>query len=382
MVADMANAAGDSISLSILTSGGQTLQNHASVGSPSMNEINTGKWDIVVLQEQSQIPSFTEPEVANYFYPAVKYLDSAIHAANPCSKTLLYMTWGRKNGDDMNCPNWPPVCTYQGMDSLLNKRYLQASHDNGTMVSPVGAVWHYLRQNHPDLELYEADNSHPSFIGSYVAAACFYSSIFQKTAQSFDVKYHLSDSVVQMIKNAVDSVVLLNTQKWNLKVYQLKAEMAYQSVNDTLFFENKSRNALSYTWKFGDGDSSSLPSPKHVYKKGQYQLLFIAHSCGLSDSVKLTIDQRSSNTVQLDQNANLLFPNPSPGAFTLKINKPVESLTVVNTIGQKMNVPITPSSDSELSLEIKGLRPGTYTLIILNKDHSILSYPIVLQELP
>jgi hypothetical protein len=36
---------------------------------------------------------------------------------------------------------------------------------NDAIVAPVGAVWNYIRQNHPEIELYNPDESHPSLIG-------------------------------------------------------------------------------------------------------------------------------------------------------------------------------------------------------------------------
>lgn len=72
------------------------------------------------------------------------------------------------------------MCTYAGMDSLLHLRYMMMAEDNHAVVSPVGAVWNYIRANFPLIELYSPDESHPSVAGSYAAACCFYTSIFRK----------------------------------------------------------------------------------------------------------------------------------------------------------------------------------------------------------
>lgn len=80
-----------------------------------------------------------------------------MHAQKRCFYDL-----GKKEGDAGNCPFWPPVCTYSGMDSLLNLRYRMMAEDNDALLSPVGQVWHYIRDNHPEIELYNADMSHPS----------------------------------------------------------------------------------------------------------------------------------------------------------------------------------------------------------------------------
>src|SRR6476620_4290289 len=93
---------------------------------------------------------------------------------NPCAVPLTYMTWGRKNGDPSTCPNFPNMCTYQKMDSVLKMRYLTLTSFINGEVSPVSVVWKYLRQNNPGIELYQTDESHPSPAGTYAAACCFY----------------------------------------------------------------------------------------------------------------------------------------------------------------------------------------------------------------
>jgi len=369
MVFDMSNNAGDSINQSSLTGGGQTLWNHAASNSPSMNELNTGIWDVIVLQEQSQIPSFTEPEVETYFYTAVKYLDSVILAANPCAKTMLYMTWGRKYGDVMNCPNWPPVCTYNGMDSLLKKRYLKAAHDNGNIVSPVGAVWHYIRNNYPEIELYEADNSHPSFIGTYTTAACMYTSLFKKSPKNFNVKYHLEDSTVLKIKNAIDSVVLPFKDLWNLNVYDLKSQFTYKNSNDTVQFTNYSKNASEYLWDFGDGNTSVLMEPKHLFKNGKYTVKLIASSCKLSDTSEISIQIQNSSIRDIGNNGIDMYPNPANTSLNIKIKNAFEYIYLCNNLGENIQPKIQYESDL-VKLDLTGIPSGIYTLHIISLNHT------------
>src|SRR5947208_505991 len=81
----------------------------------TINKIMTGGWDYVVIQGQSQ-----EPIVASsQFNSGASALHSLIKHYNPCAVTMPYMTWGRKNGDAANCPFFPVMCTYQGMDTTL-----------------------------------------------------------------------------------------------------------------------------------------------------------------------------------------------------------------------------------------------------------------------
>lgn len=373
MLKDMATLAGDSVFQITSAGSGQTLANHAAPGSPSMNEINTGSYDVVVLQEQSQIPSFTDAEVKSYFFPYVKYLDSAIKAANPCTKTVLYMTWGRKNGDDMNCGNWPPVCTYRGMDSLLRKRYLEAAIDNQCIVSPAGAVWRYIRQNYPEIELYEPDNSHPSFEGTYATAACFYATIFKKSPQNFSINYHLPDSTVQKIKTAVDAIVLPQDSLWQLDAYKTKAQFTYTITGIYAQFNNTSKNASAYEWIFGDGDTAELKNPVHAYLPGQYPLTLIAKGCHGNDTLKFTLNVPNENSItQFNTKSISIHPVPATDQISFNFDEAIEEIQLINYSGQVI-FPAYKVERNAYILDLKNLSQGVYYLTFKNTEGKVIT---------
>src|SRR5690606_26633068 len=62
MLADMAASTGDTLIFDSNTPGGYTFQNHVS-NPQTLNKIMAGNWDYVVLQEQSQFPSFPIEQV-------------------------------------------------------------------------------------------------------------------------------------------------------------------------------------------------------------------------------------------------------------------------------------------------------------------------------
>ncbi|MBP5412284.1 MAG: T9SS type A sorting domain-containing protein [Bacteroidales bacterium] len=176
MVQQVARSAGKDITYASNTPGGCTFSMHCN--NNSMNLIRQGGWDVIVLQEQSQLPSFPQNQVETQCLPFAKCLADSAIAYNPDVKVMFYMTWGRKNGDDGNAPYFPVLGTYEGMDSMLCLRYMQMKEDNDAFVCPVGRVWRQIRFLHPEIELYDADGSHPSPAGSYAAACAFYAMIF------------------------------------------------------------------------------------------------------------------------------------------------------------------------------------------------------------
>lgn len=191
--------------------GGCTFQQHCTVSLPYIQQ---GDWDYVVLQEQSQLPSFPENQFLQESYPYARELCSLVRQYNPNAKIVFYMTWGRKNGDSQNGQFYPPLNTYEGMDSLLYCRYMMMAEENEACVSPVGAIWHQLRDHNPDLELYQSDGSHPSYLGSYIAACSFYTTFTGQIPLDISWNGTLDASTALIAKNAVKTVVYDSLEKW------------------------------------------------------------------------------------------------------------------------------------------------------------------------
>lgn len=211
MVHDMAESMGDTLTFQSHTPGGCTFQQHVTGAAPYVQQ---GGWDYVVLQEQSQLPSFPMSQFMNESYPYAQQLCEMIRQYNSEAKIVFYMTWGRKNGDQQNAQFFPPLGTYEGMDSLLFARYMMMASDNHAWVSPVGYVWHYIRDHYPDIELYSSDGSHPSLVGTYVAACCFYTVFFQKDPRLISFNSTLEPNQAQLAKETVSLLVYDSLSNW------------------------------------------------------------------------------------------------------------------------------------------------------------------------
>ena len=214
LVSTMMSSMGEGIEYEMSAPGGCTFQQHCTVSS---SYIQQGNWDYVVLQEQSQLPSFPEEQFMQDCYPYAASLCSMTQEYNTDARVVFYMTWGRKNGDQQNCPYYPPLCTYQGMDSLLHLRYIRMAEDNHAWVSPVGAAWHYIRDHYPTAELYQSDESHPSYLGSYVAACCFYTVFTGLNPCQIIWNGLLDDATASMAKNVAKTVVFDSLWKWTFQ---------------------------------------------------------------------------------------------------------------------------------------------------------------------
>ena len=250
MVADIAQSMGESMEYRSNTPGGCTFEMHCN--NQSMTWICEGGWDYVVMQEQSQLPAFPMDSVESYVFPFAQQLVDSIYAHNACAEPMFYMTWGRKNGDTEF--GYPPMDTYEGMDSLLYARYMQMGEDNDASVCPVGRVWHYLRDHNAEIELYMSDGSHPTLAGSYAAACAFYTMFFGRDSDSISLNAGLDENDARAIHFAVHEVVYDSLWKWRRPMP--KASFVVDSVDGlTVCFKSEAMFYQMQEWVFSDGET-------------------------------------------------------------------------------------------------------------------------------
>jgi hypothetical protein len=176
MFADLAKSRGRDVEYDACTPGGYRLSQHAT--DPRLLEkIDRGGWDVVVLQEQSQMPAIAPERLEREVYPFARLLSQRIRAASPRAKVAFYQTMAKRNGDAQSFPDIPEVKTYEGMQRRINATYVELARDNRGLLVPVGLVWEKTRQQNPALALY-SDDTHPSLAGTYLAACVFYAVLF------------------------------------------------------------------------------------------------------------------------------------------------------------------------------------------------------------
>jgi hypothetical protein len=369
VVSRLASAGGDSLYYQVNTPGGYTLQQH-STDNTTLNYIAQGNWDFVVLQEQSQRPSFNDGQVETQVYPYARKLDSLIHHYTPCAKTVFYMTWGRKNGDASNCAVWPPICTYDGMDSLLQLRYTIMAEDNDALISPVAKLWHYLRDNNPSLELYQADESHPSPAGTYAAALSFYSLFFGKDPVTNSYNFTLSSANANIIKAAAQAVVFDSLDHWRrFYPYPKVDSIVLNLSNNTVHcIPVGPQNVVSYEWSFGDGTPvTPQMTPSHTFAApGTYNIcLTVSSACDAVTYCKNT----TITTLGIDGanglNGVSVFPNPATDQVKVQGLKEKVVYTITNASGVKVGEgEILPGRST---VNMRRLSSGIYFLNLTNQ---------------
>ena len=357
LLESIASSMGDQVIHDSQTPGGATFQQHANTAL-TYSKINSNAWDYVVLQAQSQEPSFPETQVNTNTLPYAQQIADSVYANNFCSEVIMFMTWGRENGD----PQWAPISTFEGMNTRLRDAYLRMSDSVQGSVSPVGSAWRYARENFPSINLYSGDGSHPSYAGSYLAACTFYSSIFRKPATGVPFIGSLSQATADNLQLAATLSVMDSLDTWNLRPISEHTNAEFQMVfNDpTIDFINQSTKATNYYWDFGDGELSTIENPSHLFlSNGQYDVRLVAESpCDTDTTVyEVTINGYLGFT-DLDKGI-IRIKNLGNGIFDVQSDNTIIEMKVYNMEGREVSCPI-----NETTIYLSKYKQGIYILKI------------------
>ncbi len=163
--APLARADGETVLALSVTKGGARLMQYADpdteLGQKLQDTIRGQSFDWVVLQEQSLTPLVNPRSFRN----AVGILKAML--APHTKNFLLYATWGRRPGETFLKETG---LTTEEMTQLLAESYDLAGEEHGIPVAHVGKAFLSCRRANPEAELYHDDGTHPSLLGSRIAA--------------------------------------------------------------------------------------------------------------------------------------------------------------------------------------------------------------------
>jgi hypothetical protein len=102
------------------------------------------------------------------------------------------------------------------MQERIKTTYLEMTYRNNATCAPVGMAWQRVREERPDYQLYNQDLSHPSPLGTYLAANVIYTTIFTAQYQS---KYtaEFPAEQAEYIQQVAQKTVLENKATLNIK---------------------------------------------------------------------------------------------------------------------------------------------------------------------
>jgi len=207
MVAQLAASGHHQLSTDLVAPGGWTLAQHSN-SKETLEKIAGKKWDFIVLQDQSVMPSLEQQRNLE-MYPAIRFLNVKILQAG--AKPLLYMTWGRQKGMTEVGFN-----DYESMQAQLTLGYTGIAKELGLRVAPVGEAWKAALGQDPALSLWQADGSHPTTEGTYLAACVFYSVLYKERPVGLDFTAGLPKGAARALQAASAETVLAEPGRWNI----------------------------------------------------------------------------------------------------------------------------------------------------------------------
>jgi len=157
LLAELAEARGHHLDHRLISMGGASLRMHWNKAQ-AQSEMNSTKYDYVVLQEQSTLPV----KNALRMHENIRLFDEAIRASG--AKTVLYLTWARAHS-----PN---------AQKAITDAYTTIGKELGALVVPAGVAWEKFLGKHKTPVLHDKDGSHPTLAGSYLAACVFLGILF------------------------------------------------------------------------------------------------------------------------------------------------------------------------------------------------------------
>ena len=292
----IAKAMGDTLIWDMSATGGYTFEMQTTFPT-TISKIFSNQWDVVVLQEQSELPSFPPDQVDTQVYPYATRLDSMIHANDTCTQTMFLMTWGHANGDPLNCPGYPTICTYDGMQERLRESYLQMGITNHACVAPVGSAFKIMMDSAYTPWLYMSDSDHPVVPGSYLAASVLYASIFHKTDLNCAYTAGIPSASAANLQRIATKVVFDSFAQWQQNGHYPYAGFTHSTSGATATFTSISPVPTQYSWSFGDGSTSTAANPTHTYTAtGTYTVTNTVHTNCFSETLTDTVQVTVHNT--------------------------------------------------------------------------------------
>ncbi|MBA3682431.1 MAG: T9SS type A sorting domain-containing protein [Bacteroidetes bacterium] len=366
LISQLALANGDTLVYDGNTPGGYTLQNHFTDVTTN-TKINAIAWKYVIIQAQSQEPSFSPSQDYNQTLPYARKLDSLIKHNNNCTNTVFYETWGRKNGDAGNCGVYPPVCTYTGMQARLKQSYKKFADTCNAVMSPVGEAFSRSIALNPTLELYQVDESHPSLEGSYLAACVFYEVLFQKSVLTNTFISTVNSSTAIFLQQVAHTVVNDSLAVWNLGKNLPWADFDHNISGLNCQFVSFSPTLLN-KWYFGDAAISTQTNPNHFYiaPGGTYTVCHVTQNACKKDSAIKTIIIGSTGIYPNTKNRNVhIYPNPVKDDINIENATEFETdrsfIEITNSAGQ-----LIFKQNFSKTVSVKELKADIYNLKIYN----------------
>ena len=193
LFANLATSLGKKVNVKSVTKGSATISDftdeRTEVGKQAIPLLKNQSWDYVIIEPSRRISPY-ENTVKDTELASAKKIQELAKAAG--GDVLLYSVWGNNNGNVVEYKaNNPTSMTKVASHLMGRKSHTKFMHEvnlefagalGGVKVAPAGYAFENCIAKY-DYNLYDADERHPSPIGSYLAAAVIYATIFEENVE-------------------------------------------------------------------------------------------------------------------------------------------------------------------------------------------------------
>lgn len=175
-----ADAGAPKIAVESVTPGGATMKQHwESTG--ALEKIRSGKFTHVVLQGQSLEPVANTEEFLTHARKLI------VEVQNAGAVPVLYQTWARREGAPEYKRDWSKGSPKR-MQTAISAAYDKAAANSKARIARVGDAWGSLMEEQGPPALFDADGSHPSPTGTYLAGCVLYEALTGRRSAELDVR--------------------------------------------------------------------------------------------------------------------------------------------------------------------------------------------------
>lgn len=324
--------------------------NMAHMNNPALfSLIRSRAWDVAVIQDnQGRFvrDSAQFPTTSLVMQGHLNIMDS-IKANNSCAKIVLFGGWAWKNG-------MPPYGN-TGIESirriLVNYRVL-----NDTMketIAPIGEAWIKAVNYFPAVNLWDPDEAHPSYAGSYLTAAAIFSTIFGVPTGTTTYNGQLSGTDASALRAYSDTAVIGQTNHARYNLGGIR-NLSIQSNGLSLSVPG---SYTAYRW-YKDNAPVGTGSVLLLSGDGVYR----AELREPDGCVVKTCAYRQLGTALAEEQLPVIsfYPNPVSRGW-LHVGGNWDSIELFDICGKQQTVSVTEFPD-HAELRISGLADGCYLL--------------------
>ncbi|MBN2668365.1 MAG: T9SS type A sorting domain-containing protein [Bacteroidales bacterium] len=318
--------------------------------------IRSNNWDYVVVQDNQGRFIYDY----GVFHPDTRAIEGhdmlrdSVKFYKPCAHMIWFAGWALKNG-------YPPYGD-TGIESIeriwANYKFMNDSLNE--IIAPIGPTWIKTIQDQSSINLWSADEAHPSLSGSFLTALNIYYSIFKEKIESLNYTASLPASTVNYFN-----------------------DIAFETVQDSMLITNlisttpvitQSGNILSvedafvtYQW-FKDGElvANEVNNELTIVEIGNYYLIAFDNEGCEYRSFSETITSLKMN--QFNNDHLKIYPNPAKTKIVVEKLSEVSKIRITDAFGRLQKFAI--KNDNSIDIEL--FAPGIYFIQVDNNTYKFV----------